>query len=76
MKISNIEKKDEIYYVAKSPNIIQRLFGVKEKVERYKTYGEVFKYFNQFKAFYDSNGKQVRLTDDMCEVLNNFDRRF
>jgi hypothetical protein len=76
MKISKIEKKDGIYFVTKTPNLIQRLFGVKEKIERYKHNNEVFKYFNHIKVFYKSNGEMVSWDDKMCKVLNNYENSF
>jgi hypothetical protein len=76
MKIINIELKNGIYYVTKNPNFIQKIFGVKTKNERYKTKGEVFHYFPQLKVFYSSNGKMVSPIDEMCDILNNFERRF
>jgi len=76
MKISKIEKKDGLYYVTKTPNFIQKLFGMKENVERYKCNGEVFHYFNQVKVFYKSTGEIVSWSDKMCNVLNNYDRSF
>jgi hypothetical protein len=76
MKISKIEKKEGIYYITKTPNFIQRLFGVKEVTERYKTKGEVFHYFDHKKVFYKSNGEIVSWDDKMCNVLNNYERSF
>jgi len=76
MKVSNIEKKEGLYYVTKTPNFIQRLFGVKEATERYKCNDEVFHYFNHVKVFYKSNGEMVKWDDKMCEVLNNYERSF
>lgn len=76
MKIGNIEKKDGIYFVTKTPNFIQRLFGVKEKVERYRYEGEVFYYFNDLKVFYDSNGKKVSWDTKMCRALNDYEHSF
>lgn len=76
MKISNIEKKEGIYYVTKTPNLIQRLFGMKEVTERYKCNGEVFHYFNHIKVFYKSDGEIVTCFDKMCKVLNNYERSF
>jgi hypothetical protein len=35
MKIKKIEKKEGVYFVTFSPNVFQKLFGIKEKVERY-----------------------------------------
>jgi hypothetical protein len=76
MKISKIEKKGEIYFVTKKPNFIQRLFGTKEKIERYKCNGEVFYYFNHIKVFYKSTGEAVHWNDKMSKVLNDFDHSF
>ena len=76
MKISNIKKKEGLYYVTKTPNFIQRLFGVKEVTERYKWNGEVFHYFDHVKVFYKSNGEIVSWSDKMCKVLNNYERSF
>jgi len=76
MKISKIEKKNEIYFVTKSPNFIQRLFGIKDKIERYKHNDEVFHYFDHVKVFYKSNGEIVSWDSKMCKVLNNYLRSF
>jgi len=76
MKISKIEKKDGLYYVTKTPNFIQKLFGIKEVIERYKWNGEVFHYFNHLKVFYKSTGEIIGVDDKMCKVLNNYFRSF
>lgn len=76
MKISKIEEKDGLYYVTKTPNFIQKLFGMKEVTERYKCSGEVFHYFNHLKVFYKSTGEIVGVDDEMCNVLNNYSRSF
>ena len=76
MKISKIEEKDGLYYVTKTPNFIQKLFGMKEVTERYKCNGEVFHYFDHLKVFYKSTGEIVSIHDKMCKVLNNYSRSF
>jgi hypothetical protein len=76
MKISKIEKKDGVYLVTKTPNLIQRLFGIKDKIERYKHKGEVFHYFDHVKVFYNSTGEIVSWSDKMCKVLNDYERSF
>jgi hypothetical protein len=76
MKISKIEKKDGIYFVTETPNFIQRLFGVKEKIERYRHNGEVFHYFNHIKVFYHSSGEIVKWDSETCKALNNYERSF
>jgi len=76
MKLEKIEKKDGIYYVTKTPNFFEKLFGIKEKIDRYKTDGEVFKYFPHIKVFYSSDGEPISWDNKMCKILNNFDRSF
>ena len=75
MKIS-IEVKDNIYYVTKNPNFFQKLFGCKEKVERYKTNGDVFHYFDHIKVFYRSDGELLLAWDKMSKILNNYTNSF
>jgi hypothetical protein len=54
MKIAKITIEDYLYVVELKPNFIQRLFGMENKVEKYKrkssesyTYGGGSVYFNQ-----------------------------
>jgi hypothetical protein len=78
MKISNIYKQKYIYYVTFTPNLIQRLFGLKERVERYKTRGEVFHYFPHILVFYKESGEicsPIR-HEKICKALNNYVNRF
>lgn len=76
MKVSKIEKKDNLYYVTKTPNFIKKLFGMKEVIERYRCDGDVFYYFEHIKVFYKSTGEIVNWQDKMSDILNNFDRQF
>lgn len=76
MKVSKIQKKDNLYYVTKSPNFIQKLFGMKEVIELYRCNGDVFYHFDHIKVFYKSTGEIVSWLDEMCTILNNFDRQF
>lgn len=76
MRVSKIEKTDDVYFVTKSPNFIQKLFRMKETVERYKCNGETFHYFPSHKVFYKSTGEIVGPLDKMCDILNNYARRF
>jgi hypothetical protein len=71
MKIVKIESKDGIFYVTKKPNLLEKIFGKKEKVERYKTNNDVFLYFNDVTVFYKEDGSIVSINDKMCDVLNN-----
>ena len=76
MKISKIEKIGEIHLVTLVPNFIEQIFGVKEKIERYKHKGEVYKHFPHIKVFYKSNGEMLRFFDKMCKALNNYENSF
>lgn len=76
MKITKIEKKEGIFYVTQTPNFFQRLFGVKEKTEKYKWKGEVFKHFDHIKVFYKSNGEILSFTNKICKALNNYEQTF
>jgi len=76
MKVSKIEKKDGIYYVTKTPNLIERLFGVKEKIHRYKHNNEVFLHFPHLKVYYKPNGEMVCWHDKVCKLLNNYENSF
>lgn len=76
MKINKVEKREGIFYVTKTPNFIERLFGMKEVIERYRWNNEVFMNFNDMKVFYRSDGKMVRHSDKMCEILNNYEHSF
>ena len=57
MKTSNIERKANIFTVTKSPNLLQKLFGVKEKIEKYKLTGEVYHYAEHIKVIYKETGE-------------------
>ena len=69
MKISKIEEKDGLYYVTKTPNFIQKLFGMKEVTERYKWDGEVFHHFNSWPSFIEvpllNSGRCCRASKSM-----------
>lgn len=74
MKITKIEKKDDIIYVTKTPNIIQKIFGYKNKVEKYKYTGMIYNNTND-KVFINEKGTIVDFYDNMCGHLNDFDRK-
>ena len=76
MKISKIEKKDGVYFVTKTPNSIQRFFGMKEIVEKYKHNGEVFLLFDHIKVFYKSTGEMLSWYNDVCKALNDYEHSF
>ena len=76
MKITKIEVIDGIYHVTKTLNLLERLFGKKEVVERYKKTGEVYVHFPHIFVFISSDGAVLSPLDKMTMKLNNFDRSF
>ena len=74
MKVTKIEVIDGIYHVTQTPDLIERLFGKKEIIERYKKTGEVYAHFQDINVFIKSNGEVLFPTEKMSKVLNNFDR--
>lgn len=76
MRIKKIEKLIGIYYVTFEPNFIERIFGVKEKVEKYKHTGYSFTLFPSLMAFCHSSGKLLSWDDKTLEALNEFERKF
>ena len=74
MKITKIEKKDNIIYVTKTPNIIEKIFGYKNKIEKYKYTGLIYNN-TDVKVFINEKGSIVDFYDNMCDHLNDFDRK-
>ena len=60
MKIEKIELKDDIYYVSIKPEWLEKLFGYKSKVRRFKA----------TKEFFTSTGNKV-YRDSEGEILYN-----
>lgn len=79
MKITKIEQEGNIYTVTFTPNWWERLFGYKEKSNKYKdtyltyTYGGGHVYVNQ-------EGKELSNThgygSDIRRAIDNWRRRF
>lgn len=76
MKIQKIEKVNGIYLVTFEPNFIERIFGVKQKVEKYKHSGYRFTLFPSLISFCHSSGKLLNWDDKILDALNNFERKF
>jgi hypothetical protein len=76
MKITKIEKTDDIFTVTKSPNLIQKLFGLKDKSYRYKANGNVYFYFQDVNVYVDQNGKVLGPFNKMTTILDNWRRKF
>lgn len=76
MKITRIEVINGIHHVTQTPNLIERLFGKKEVVERYKRTGEVYAYFPHVEIFRKSTGEVPQAIDKVTKALNNFINAF
>ena len=76
MKVINIKCIDDTYIVTKKPNLVQRLFGFKEKTEKYKNSGSVFFFDRNKYIFYKSDGTLLSLNNKMCNILNKYVHSF
>jgi hypothetical protein len=76
MKITDIEKKGDIYFMTKSPEWFEILLGVKEKVERYRHCDETFRYFDHLTVFYKSTGEMMHHDAPETIALNNYMKAF
>lgn len=75
MRITNIKKIGGIFIVSFAPNIIERIFGFKEKTKRYKHTGGFYA-LNEKRVVICENGEKLKATDKIVEALENFERRF
>lgn len=58
MKIIKIEKEINIYSVTREPNFIERLFGVKQRVDKYKSTGDTYS-FGGGRVYIDQKGRRL-----------------
>jgi|GEM_PF-2702938 len=58
MKIAKIEKEGCVYLVTRTPNCIERFFGVKERVYKYKATGESY-VFGGGNVYIDEKGRTL-----------------
>jgi hypothetical protein len=79
MKIKSIEKEkdrfNDIYLVTFEPNWLEKLFGIKEKLEKYKDTGEVFT-FGGGHVYINQDGEQLINHNSIGETLDNFRRKW
>jgi len=71
-----IEKINEVYFVTQTPDYFERLFGVKEKVDRYRWEGSVFARFPHIKVFYHESGRQLSWDSKLTIELNKQENKF
>lgn len=74
MKIASIEKNKEgynVYTVTFKPNIIERLLGLKEKVELFKDSGRVYS-FGEGTVYLRKDGSKLPNGNAIAKKLDNF----
>jgi hypothetical protein len=76
MKILEIKKDGNIYLVKRKPNLLQKIFGFKEKTEKYKDTGKVFTYLPHISVYIKQNGELLDPLNKITTVLDNFKRSF
>lgn len=76
MKITKIEKIEDTYFVTKSPNLLERILGNKNIIEKYKYSGRLFKSRRKTKIFIKSTGEVIGYKNKMCKILNNYVNSF
>lgn len=74
MKIDNIKSENGIYTVSLVPNRLEKFFGIKPKVKRYKDSG--CKYTFGDNSYISENGKKTANGDWIAESINHWKRKF
>lgn len=73
MRISKIEKIDDVYFVTTTPaDFFERIFVSKEKIDRYKWEGKYFEHMPHIKAFRHESGMLMLWHDPVTLALNRF----
>lgn len=75
MKVSKIEDIDGIYHVTITPTWIERIFGLKEKVMKFKPKGATF-VFGGGEVYIRSDGEETGNGSYIGEALDKFRKRF
>jgi hypothetical protein len=76
MKITNITQQDNIYEVTKEPNIIEKIFGFKTRIDKYKYIGRTYQSIPSIRVYVNQNGKILGPVHRMTDALENWRRRF
>lgn len=76
MKITEITKTDNVYTVRFSPNWLGRLFGKKEKIEKFKKSNGVRYLLTGRGVYYNQKGEETGGLSEIGLALDNYDRSF
>jgi ABC-type branched-subunit amino acid transport system ATPase component len=72
MKITNIEQQGDVFILTKSPSLIQKIFGKKEKKEKFKDTGQVYERFPHIRAYVNEDGKTLSCIADEVKSIEDF----
>ena len=75
MKITKIEYKELLHHVTFEPNFLERLFGVKSKVVKYRNSGATFTYGGG-SVYYREDGKKLGNGDWVGETIDKWRNSF
>lgn len=78
MKINKIKKEEGsylIYEVTFVPNWIERIFGVKEKIRRFKDTGKTYVFGGQ-SVYIDESGNELGNYSSISESIDRWRRRW
>jgi len=77
MKISNITQNGFVFFVIKKPNLLQRLFGRKPQIEKYKRL-PFFRYifFPECSIYINEKGEELGATHSMTKILDRWQKKF
>ena len=79
MKVKEIELEKgsfEIYIVTLEPNWLEKLFGVKEKVVKYKETGYHYRFGGGGDVYADQNGEKLPNGNYIAEAIDQWRRCF
>ena len=75
MKITKIEKHDYVYHVTLTPNLIEKLFGVKEKVSKFRDNGSTYR-FGSGTVYVRSDGEKTENGSYIGEAIDKWRNSF
>ena len=76
MKITKIEQQGNIFTVTKPPNLLQRIFGLKTKVEKYKDTGSTYHYFDNIRVYVNQKGQVLGFSHKITKAIEDWRRSF
>jgi len=76
MKITKIEQQENIFIVTKTPNLIQCIFGLKTKIEKYKDTGNTYRYFGNIRVYVNQRGQALGFSHKITSAIENWRRSF